>query len=92
MLRVRLDRTQLTQQPQAVADLGRVGRFDEREALDVAQLGLRHLQNHRGQVGTQNLGLGELWPRLEVVFVVEPNADAGRDASAASGPLVGRGL
>ena len=58
--RPRLECTQFLQQPDAVPDLGGVRGLDEGEAGDVAQPGLRHLQDHRGQVGAQDLGFGEL--------------------------------
>ena len=51
-----------------------------------------HLQDHRGQVGAQDLGLGELRASLEVLLGVEPDRDAGGDPAAAAGALVGRGL
>ena len=54
------ERTELGQQPQAVGDLGAVRWLQEREGGDVAQLGRRHLQDHRREVGAQDLRLGEL--------------------------------
>ena len=80
---------ELLEQGDAVGDAAGVGRLDEREALDVAEAERGHLQDDRGQVGAQDLGLGELGPGGEVVLGVEADADAGRDAPAAPGPLVG---
>ena len=61
-------------------------------ALDVAEAERRHLQDDRRQVGAQDLGLGERGPGVEVLLVVEADADAGRHAAAATRPLVGRRL
>ena len=49
---------ELLQQLHAVADAARVRRVQEREVLDVAELQRRHLQDHRGQVGPQDLRIG----------------------------------
>ena len=88
----RRQRPELAQQPQTVVDLAGVRRLDEREGGDRAQVGGGHLQDHRGQVGAQDLRLGELRPAEEVLLVVQPDADPGRDPAAATGALVGRGL
>src|SRR5690606_39461379 len=61
-------------------------------SLDVAEPEGGHLEDDRRQVGALDLGFGELGAALEVVFVVEPDADARRDAAAATGPLVRGGL
>src|SRR3954471_19819484 len=45
-----VERAQLCQEVDAVADLAAVGRVEEREALDLAEAGGRHLQDHRGEV------------------------------------------
>ena len=52
----------------------------------------RHLQDDRGQVGAQDLRVGELGPGLEVLLRVQPDGDAVGHAAAAAGALVGRGL
>ena len=46
----------------------------------------------RGQVGALDLRVGELGARLEVLFRVQPDADAVGDAAAAALALVGAGL
>ena len=69
-----------------------VGRLDERERGDVAEVERGHLQDDRGEVGAQDLRVGELRPGLEVVLGVEPDADAVGRAAAAALALVGRGL
>ena len=69
-----------------------VRRVQEREVLDVAELQRRHLQDHRGEVGPQNLRVGVARPRLEVLLRVQPDAHARRDASRPAGPLRGRRL
>ena len=51
-----------------------------------------HLQDDAGQVGAQDLRLGELRPALEVLLGVEPDRDARLQPAAPAGPLVGRGL
>ncbi len=83
---------QLGEQADAVAHRGAIGGVDERELLDRAELGARHLQDDRGEVGALDLGVGELGSGVEVVGGVEPDADAVRDAPAAPGALGGRGL
>ena len=53
---VGVERAELLQQPDAVADLAAVGRVQERERLDVAEVERRHPQDHRGEAGAQDLG------------------------------------
>ena len=89
---VAVEGAEFLQQQHAVADAALVGRIEEREVLDVAELQRRHLQDHRGEVGPQDLGVGEARPRLEVLLGVQPDAHAGRDAPRAARPLRGRGL
>ena len=88
----RIDRAQLVQQVDAVADLSRVGRVQEREVAHRAEVQRGHLQDHRREVGPQDLGVGEARALEEVLLVVEPDADAVRGAAAAALALVGRGL
>ena len=83
---------QLAEEIQAVLDAAPVGRVDEREPGDVAQPQRGHLEDHRGQVGAQDLRLGELGPAGEVVLGVQPDADAVGGAPAAALALVGRRL
>ena len=90
--RVGLERAELVQQGDAVADRPRVGRIEERERGHVAEAERGHLQDDRGQVRAQDLRLGELRPGGEVVLAVQADADAGGDAPAATGTLVGRRL
>ena len=81
------------QQLHTVADAARVRRIEERKALDVAELQRRHLQDHRGQVGPQDLRIGVARAATsKSVLGVEPDAHAGRGAPGAAGPLRGRGL
>ena len=86
------ERVQLGEEGQSVGDVAGVGRVDEREGGDVAEADGRHLQDHRGQVGAQDLGIGELRPGLEILFGVQPDADAVGGAPAAALALVGRRL
>ena len=83
---------QLLEQPDAVSDLATVRRVDEGEARDVAQPEGGHLEDDRGEVGAQDLGVGEGRASLEVVFGVEPDRDAVGEPPAATRALVGRGL
>ena len=69
-----------------------LGRIEEPEVLDVAELQRGHLQDHRGEVGPQNLRIGEPRPRREVLLGVQADAHAGRDATRAARPLRGRCL
>jgi hypothetical protein len=68
---------ELLEEQHAVADLAAVGRVHEREVLDVAQAQRRHLQQDRGEVRAQDLGIGEARALEEVVLAVEPHADPG---------------
>ena len=83
------DRAELLQQLHAVGDVALVGRLDEREPPDVAEPQRRHLQDDRGEVGAQDLGVGEHRPRLVVLLGVETDRDAGLDAAAPARALVG---
>ena len=55
-----LERAELAEQLDAVGDVARVRRLDEREAGDLAEAERGHLQDHRREVGPQDLRLGEL--------------------------------
>ena len=59
-LPVLVEGVQLLEQRQAVGDGAAVRRVDEREVGDVAEVQGGHLQQHRGEVGAQDLGVGEL--------------------------------
>ncbi len=83
---------QLVQQADAVLHLAAVRRLDERESLDVAQPDRGHLQDDGGQVGAQDLRVGELRPGEEVVLLVQADADAVGGAARAALALVGAGL
>jgi hypothetical protein len=83
---------ELLQEVHAVLDVAPVGRVDEREVEDVAQAQVGHLQDDRGEVGAQDLRVGELRAGEEVLLGVEPDAHALRHPAAAALALVGRGL
>ena len=87
-----VERGELLQQADPVADLTPVGRVQEREVGDVAELRRRHLEQHAGQVGAEDLRVGEARALLEVLLVVEPDADPVGDPAAAALALVGRRL
>ena len=86
----RIERSQLVQQRDAVADLAAVGRLEKRERLDLPQPERGHLEDHAREVRSQDLRVGELRPRVEIVLRVEPDADPVREAAAAALALVGR--
>ncbi len=89
---VLVERRELLQQPDPVAHLAPVGRVQEREVGDVAELRRRHLQDHRGEIRAEDLGIGEARALIEVLLGVEPHADALREPAAAALALVGRSL
>ena len=86
------ERVQLGEEGQPVGDVAGVGRVYEGEGGDVTEADGRHLQDHRGQVGAQDLRIGELRAGLEVLFGVQPDADAVGGAPAAALALVRRRL
>ena len=83
-----VDGRELLQLLIAVGDRTRRRRLDKRECVDRGQAQRRHPQDHRGERRAQDLGFGVLRTRREVIFAVEPHADAGGDAAAATGALV----
>ena len=87
-----VDGAQLAQGLPAIRDRARVGRIDEGEILHAAQAQGQHAQDHAGQRGAQDFRVGEPRARGEVVFGIQPIADAGGDAAAAALALVGAGL
>ena len=91
-LPVAIERAELLQQRDPVADLAAVGRVEEREVLDVPEPQRGHLEDHGRQVGPQDLGVRECRACVEVLLVVEPDAHAGGDAPATPLALVRRRL
>ena len=87
-----VDGLQLGEQPHAVGHLAGVRRLEEGEPVDLPQPEVGHLQDDAGQVGPQDLGVGELRAGLEVLLAVEADRDAVGEPAAASRPLVGAGL
>jgi hypothetical protein len=85
-----IQRAQLVQQRDAVKDLAAVGRLEKRERLDLPQPERGHLEDHAREVRSQDLRVGELRPRVEIVLRVEPDADPVGNAAAAAFALVGR--
>ncbi len=88
----RVERAQLVQQVDAVLDVAGVRRVEERERRDVAEARRGHLQDDGGQVGAEDLRVGELGAGEEVLLRVQPDADAVRGTAAAALALVGAGL
>ena len=88
----RVERAQLLEELDAVADVAVVRRVDEGELLDVAEAGRGHLEDDGGQVRPEDLGVRELRAGEEVVLAVQPDADAVGGTAAAALALVGAGL
>ncbi len=86
------DGSQLLQQAHAILNVASVRRLHKRERRNVAQPERGHLQNHRRKVGAQDLWVGKLRPREEIVLGVEANTDPFGYATAAAFTLVGRCL
>ena len=87
-----VDRAQLGQQLVAIGNRLGARRFQERKALDVAQVQALHAQDHAGQRGAQDFRVGEARPAVKILLVVQAYADAVSHPAAASGTLVGGGL
>ena len=87
-----LQRAQLLEKGDPVADLPGVRRVEEGEALDLPEAQRGHLQDHRREVGAQDLRVGELRAVEEVLLGVEADGDAVANAAAPPGALVGRRL
>ena len=87
-----VDRAQLVQQLEAVADRARARRLDERKRLDFAERKRSHPQNHRGERAPQDLRVGVFRPCGVIVFAVEAHADPVGDPAAAARALIGRSL
>ena len=90
--RIRGDRVQFAQQVEPVFDAAGFRRLQKREGGDLAEPERDHLQDDRSQVGTQDLGFGELGPLAEVLLRVEPDGDAVARATGPTAALVGRRL
>src|SRR5262249_21133623 len=69
---VRRERAEFFEQADAVGNLPRIWRVDERKARDLTEIERFHLQDHRRQVGAQDLRVGELRARGEVFLAVQP--------------------
>ena len=87
-----VDGAEFLQQLVAVGDRTRARRLEKRERLDVAEVQRGHAQDHGRQRAAQDLRIGVARSRRVVVLVIEPDADAGGDATAAPRALVRRSL
>ncbi len=85
------DGAQLLQQVVAVGHRAPRWRLHERELLDIVQLQRLHPQDDRGQRRAQHFRIGERGAVIEVLLVVEADADARPHPAATAGALVGRG-
>lgn len=86
------DRAQLFEQTHAILDIAFIRCFDKRERSDIAQPQRGHLQNNRGQVGTQNLRIGKLRAREEIVFRNRDEYRSFGHTTTAAFTLIGRRL
>ena len=91
-LALTVDRRQLLQQVEAVADGLAIRRLDKGEILDGAQAQVQHLQDHRRQVGAQDFRIGKRRTAKEIFLAVQAHADARLDPPTAALALVGAGL
>ena len=89
---IALDRPQLLEQIETVTDGPAIRWFDKGKVLDPPQAQVQHLQNHRRQVGPQDLRVGEFRTTEKIRLVIQPHADARRHAAATALALVGAGL
>jgi hypothetical protein len=85
-----VDGAQFGKQLISVGDHARQRRLEEREVLDIAQMQRLHAQDHAGQAGTQDFRLGVGRALVEILLVVELEADTGRDPAATPRALAGR--
>src|SRR5690606_9184057 len=86
-----VNRRQLLQQVEAVADGLAVWRLDKGEVLDAAQAQVQHLQDYRRQVGAQDLRSGKFRAPEKIFLAVQTNANARLDPPATALALVGAG-
>ncbi len=91
-LAVAVHRREFLQQVETVADGLAIRRLDERERADLAEAQVQHLQDDRREVGPQDFRIGEFRAPEEILFAVQPHADARLDPSATALALVGAGL
>ena len=84
-----VERSELLQQADAVAYLAPIRRVHEREVLDIAEADRGHLEDHGGEAGALDLGLGEARALGEVLLAEQADADAVRRAPAAALALIG---
>ncbi len=87
-----IDRRQLLQQVEAIADGLAVRRLDKGEILNLAEAQMQHLQNDRSKVGAKDFRIGEFRPAEKVLLAVQPDADPRFDPSTSPLALVGAGL
>ena len=81
-------RLQLGQQIAPVVDITPLRRVDERKTLDLAQLEVRHGEQHAGEVRAPYFRVGKGRPVVVVVLVEQADTDARGDAPAAPGALI----
>ena len=87
-----VERPEFLQQLHTVTDAAPIRRVQEREVLHIAELQRGHLQQHRREIGAQDLRIGVARPGFEVLLGVQPDAHPRCGAPGSTGPLRGRGL
>ncbi len=85
-------RAQLFQQANPVLDIALIRCLDEGKGGDIPQSQRRHLQDHRGQIGTQDLRIGKGGTRQEILLIIQTDADTVGDTSTPPLTLIGGGL
>ena len=89
LLRVLVDGAKFGKQLIAVGDHARQRRLEKRKVLDIAKMQRLHAQDHTRQRGTQDFRFGMRQALVEIVLVVEADADATGDTAATAGALLG---
>src|SRR5690606_4200814 len=69
-----------------------VRRIDKGETLDLSKLEVEHLENHRRQIGADNLSIGELRTVQEIGFVIEAKTNTLGNPTTTALALIGTGL
>ncbi len=87
-----IQRTQLLQNLIAIGNRTASGRLHKGEGFHIVQMQGLHAQNHRGQRGTQNLGIRKGGAALDILLVIQRKTDTGPNTTATPCPLAGRCL
>ena len=66
-----LERTELVEEVEAIANGLELGWLEEGEFFNIAELERDHLQNHAGQVGAQDFWVSKFWAALKILLAIE---------------------